>query len=528
MGRGTAPSITPRNFSFALLSRVVLDAPCLSGSIHFESILRIQPRTHELNQRRNSTGPWSQPQVCATPGGGAEMQTLFSKILITTVAALPLISVSAFPSVHHGKSSGKSSGSGSSHGGHSHFSSNGHSNTHSSLSFGHMNGNHVSSGHMFSNRTSGSHMTSAHINSTHIDSTATNRGQTGLARVDPGRTSGGSYRPYAPAERFSPYRASGDFARSSASEGRMSAPSAASRDFARSAASQSVRSSGSARGDRDLFASSFANSSGRTISTGGAWHSFGNAGAVSRQEIPTGYRTDSRPADSQWHSFATSRPAVVAENHSQFASLGASRAAASAFPAARQAFHSSRYSINTLGSSRFPSFSSFTSASSFSSHGSSPNFEGGPFASSRFGSSGFGTSSLGSSGTSLLASSSSWIPNLLFGGLLRMGSAALGGWVTLGETALSLAVRAIDYGLGSNGFGQAAFAGDPSFGQNGFAWNSGFAQVPAGCNSGPNFRTPDWTLSAYCGPYTRYYLGEPTSGHPNFGYNAMTGVAVIE
>jgi hypothetical protein len=109
-----------------------------------------------------------------------------------------------------------------------------------------------------------------------------------------------------------------------------------------------------------------------------------------------------------------------------------------------------------------------------------------------------------------------------------MGSAALGGWVTLGETALSLAVRAIDFGLGSNGSGQAAFAEDPSLGQNGFAWNSGFAKAPAGCNPGPNFWTPDWTLGAYCGPYPRYYLGEPTTGYPNFGYNATTGVAVTE
>jgi hypothetical protein len=109
--------------------------------------------------------------------------------------------------------------------------------------------------------------------------------------------------------------------------------------------------------------------------------------------------------------------------------------------------------------------------------------------------------------------------------LLHIGSAALGGWVTLGETALSLAVRAIDFGLSSNGSGQAAFAGDPGVGPNGFAWNSGFAQVPAGCNSGPNFRTPDLTLSAYCGPYPRYYLGEPTTGDPNFGYNVGADIS---
>ncbi len=71
------------------------------------------------------------------------MQRLFSKILITSVAALTLISVSAFPSTHHSKSSGKSSG-GSSHGGSSHFSSSGHVlNTHSSFSSGHVNGTHV-------------------------------------------------------------------------------------------------------------------------------------------------------------------------------------------------------------------------------------------------------------------------------------------------------------------------------------------------------------------------------------------------
>ena len=462
------------------------------------------------------------------------MQTLFSKILITTVAALPLICVPAFPSTHHAKSSGKNSAGGSSHGGRSHFSTSGHSNTHSSISSGHMNGIHASSGHMFSNRTSESRMTSAHINSTHTDSAVTNRGQTGLTRMGAARTSGGSYSPSAAAERFSPYRGSGDFARNFASEGRTSAPYAASRGFARPSASQPVRSSGSARSDRDPFANSFANSAGRTFSaparavtssTGGAWHSFGNAGAVGRQEIPSGYRTDSRAAGSQWHSFATSRPTVAAENHSQFSSLGASRTAASTFSAQRPAFNSSRYSINMLGSSRFPSSSSFTSASLFSSHGSFANFEGGRFGSSMFGSSGVGTSSFGSSGTSLLGSSLSWIPNLLFGGLLRIGSASLGGWVTLGETALSLAVRAIDFGLGSNGFGQAASAGDPGFGQNGFAWNSGFAEVPAGCNSGPRFWTSDGTLSAYCGPYPGYYFGEPTIDYRHFGPNVGADIS---
>ena len=221
---------------------------------------------------------------------------------------------------------------------------------------------------------------------------------------------------------------------------------------------------------------------------------------------------------SQWHSFAPSRHTVLAENRSQFSSFGASRAAASTFSAMRPAFNSSRYSINMPGSSQFPSFSSFTSGSLVSSNSSFSNFSDGHFASSRLGSSSFGISSFGSSGTSLLASSLSWIPNLLFGGLLRVGSAALGGWVTLGETALSLAVRAIDFGLSSNGFGQAAFAGDSGFGQNGFAWNSGFAEDPAGCNSGPNFWTSNSTLSAYCGPYPHYYFGEPSSVYP-IGYN---------
>jgi hypothetical protein len=106
-----------------------------------------------------------------------------------------------------------------------------------------------------------------------------------------------------------------------------------------------------------------------------------------------------------------------------------------------------------------------------------------------------------------------------------MGSAALGGWVTLGETALSLAVRAIDFGLGSNGFGQAASAGDRGFGQNGFAWNSGFAEVPAGCNSDPRFWTPHGTLSAYCGPYPGYYFGEPTIDYRSFGPNVGADIS---
>ncbi len=103
---------------------------------------------------------------------------------------------------------------------------------------------------MFGSGTGENRVMSAHINSTHVDSTVVNREQIGRARMGTARTSGGSHSPYAPAERFSSYGASGDFTRKSASESRTSASSAASRDFVRSAASQPVRSGVSSRGGR--------------------------------------------------------------------------------------------------------------------------------------------------------------------------------------------------------------------------------------------------------------------------------------
>jgi hypothetical protein len=139
----------------------------------------------------------------------------------------------------------------------------------------------------------------------------------------------------------------------------------------------------------------------------------------------------------------------------------------------------------------------------------SDRFGSADFASSGFGSSGFGGSDFSNS---LLGSGVSLFPNLLFGGLLNLGSSVFGGGGLLEEgllagSAISLAARWLGSGLDSNGFGQEGPAGvDFGFGPSGFGVSIGFAPAPAWppCNVVTSFQGPGWRWSDYCGPSPDY------------------------
>jgi hypothetical protein len=216
-----------------------------------------------------------------------------------------------------------------------------------------------------------------------------------------------------------------------------------------------------------------------------------------------------------WHSFGNSRNASSGTNASGFTPFGASRAESSSTNVTRLGFRSDRFSTNMLGSSRLSPLSSFSSGGSrFGNAG----FGGFDFGNSGFGRSGFSNSFLGSD---LLL-----IPNLLFGGLLRVGPAIFGGPGILGVNALAFAASSIVSGLISNGTGQGGFAGgNAGIVPGGFGWGLGFDAAPVGpgCGAGASFQGPGWAWSGSCGPYPAYPLG--WSGGGSFGggrngYNA--------
>ena len=109
----------------------------------------------------------------------------------------------------------------------------------------------------------------------------------------------------------------------------------------------------------------------------------------------------------------------------------------------------------------------------------------------------------------------SLIPNLLFGGLLHLGTSFLGGGGILeggllAGSAISLAARWLGSGLDSNGFGQEDPAGvDFGFGPRGFG--AGFEAAPApvwpACNAVASLQGPGWRWSGYCAPILYYPSG---------------------
>jgi hypothetical protein len=145
--------------------------------------------------------------------------------------------------------------------------------------------------------------------------------------------------------------------------------------------------------------------------------------------------------------------------------------------------------------------------------------------SSGFASSSFGNSAFGRSGfsDSLIGSSVSLIPSLLFSGLLRLGTPLFGGVGILGASALSFVASSLVSGLGSNGFDQGGVAGgDFGFGRGGLVQSFGFneATVSPACGAGASFWGPGWVWGGYCGPYPYHPLGWSGIGYfPRIGYN---------
>jgi hypothetical protein len=302
--------------------------------------------------------------------------------------------------------------------------------------------------------------------------------------VSSGQTRGGSYS--RPGGFFS--RPSDNFARNSTfgsgsfggsavprNSARLGAPQWAARSFRTTA--EGWHSFGDSAG-QSMPAS--ARTSGNAMR--GGWHSFGNLSRGGGAEMIRGYGNHVREGG-QWHAFGNSRNPSFSMNTSGFSNFRASRAMESNARAPRLGFNSNRFSTNVAGSSRFPSFSSGRSMSNFrSSRFGNTGFGGFDFGNSGFGHSGFSSSFIGSD--------ISLIPNLLFGGLFRVGTAVFGGPGLLGANVLALAASSIVSGIVSNGFG----GGDAGFAPSGFGPGLGFDVVPveAPCGAGVSFGRPGW------------------------------------
>lgn len=456
----------------------------------------------------------------------------FLKTLLIFVAALILAFVPKAASARHGSGSrggGSSHGGGGSHGRNSHGGGSFHSGGHSSFRGG---------GQSFHGSRGGASMSSAWL---------------GRGQMNSGRMNRGSYPRFGGSSSMP-----GNFARSSTFGRGNFGSSVNSRNFGYSRASQPAaqgfrsniggwqsfgnsafrstpglaRTSGNAMGGGHSFGNfsgggraemsgsygnnvrangqwqshgnsafrstaGLARTSGNAI--GGGWHSFGNSNGGARAELSHGYRVDVRP-NGQWNSFGNSRNG----SFGRFSFGGASRANAWDTHTFGGGFNSRHFS-NAPETSRFSSFSSFSDGHSLASFGSSRRFGTAGFASSGFGNSGFGGSDFSNS---FLGPGVSLFPNLLFGGLLHLGTSVLGGGgilegALLAGNAISLAARWLDSGLGSNGYGQGDSSG-VNFGYSpaGFGIGFGLAPAPAwpACNAIASFQGPGWGWSGYCGP----------------------------
>ncbi len=230
---------------------------------------------------------------------------------------------------------------------------------------------------------------------------------------------------------------------------------------ARAETSRSYGGSGRADGQRQSFGNSgFRSASGFTrasmSASGAGWHSFGNMTGGGRTEMSRGYGNNVR-TDGQWHAFGNSRNGSFGRNVSGNSFSATGRANSSDLRAYRGGFGSNRFSNSARQRRGFrPSHLFSGSGRSMTNFGGSSRFGSGDFASSGFGNSGFGGSGFSNS---LLGSGLSLLPNLLFGGLLHLGTSVLGGGAILeggllAGNVISLAARWLGSGLGSNGYAQ--------------------------------------------------------------------------
>jgi hypothetical protein len=155
------------------------------------------------------------------------------------------------------------------------------------------------------------------------------------------------------------------------------------------------------------------------------------------------------------------------------------------------------------GMARFSTFSAFSGGRPNLSLGGYRGLGAGDFAGAGIESAGFGGTGFSDS---LIGSGISIIPNLLFGGLLHLGTSFLGGGGLLeggllARNAISLAAHWLSYG-DSNTYGQTGPSGiDSGFDSGGLDVNFGFASTTAWptCNRIASFQGPAWGWSGYCG-----------------------------
>ena len=422
------------------------------------------------------------------------MKPAFSKTIFALAAALILIYAPKPASARH---TGGSKGGGGSHGGSSHGGGGSHGGGHSSFKGG---------GRPYGGSRGNSRVSSAHLNGGHKNSA---------------QMTGGTY---AKSGGFSTRPAS-NFARSSNLGGGSFGSSAASRNFGRFGASQpGAQSSRSSIGRWQ----SFGNSNGRSMLASahasgnamvGGWHSFGNLSRGGGAEISRGYGNSVRN-DSQWRSFENSRISSFGRNASGFSSFGANHATSSNARPSGTGFISNRFSTNLPATTRFSSFSSFSSRRPMT------HFGGSGFGVSGVGGSDFGNSSVGRSGfsNSFIGSGGSLNPSLL-GGFFNFGITGFGGQGILAANALSLAVRLFVSALGATGFGQGDSAGgDIGYGPSGFNGNFGLEAAPVwpACGPGAPLWAPSPTPAVYCGPYAyepNGWTSLGTVGGPRIGFN---------
>jgi hypothetical protein len=244
-------------------------------------------------------------------------------------------------------------------------------------------------------------------------------------------------------------------------------------------------------------------------------------------QMSRGYASNAR-SEGQWRSFGNSRD-ENSRNHnfgsSEWSSFGRNRGTPSYAREARMGFGANRFSSDLRGGSRYSSFSSFSSGRSISNFGGS-RFSNAGFGGYDFGNSGFSHSGFGGS---FIGSDLSIIPNLLFGGLLRVGPSLLGGPAFLGANVLAFAASSIVSALVSNGNDQGGFAGsNVGFGAGGYGPAFGPASFGPACGAGVSFGRPGWSFSGYCAPYPTYPMawgGGGYFGGIGNGYNAPGDVS---
>jgi hypothetical protein len=425
------------------------------------------------------------------------MKSAFSKTVFTFATVLALFGLSRPAIARH---SGGSKGGGGSHGRSSHGGGGGHSKGGSfkTPSF-------KGEGHSYRGPRGSAHISSARMVGGNKNSGQINRGS------------------YAKAGGVSS-RQFDNFGRSSTMGRGSLSSSAASRNFERFGGSESVaRESPGAMGRWQ----SFGNSSGRTMlasartlgNEGNGWRTFGNMGHDGAGAMSRGLGSNVR-SDGQWRSFGNSRNTFIGRNISGFSSISSGRVTATIPHRTNFGSGPNRFYPNMPASTRFSSFSSFSSSHS------NVNFGGSRFGGSQFGDFGFGNSSFGGSGlfSAGIGSGLSLVPNLL-GGFLNLGTTLFGGPGGLAANALSLAVRLFVSGIEAGGNDQGGYnGGGAGIEQAGIGGSFGLQAARGGPACSPHAQL--WVAgpapAGYCGSFMTQPFGSSSIGYfgaPAVGFN---------